>query len=100
MCRNFKPNKAKTKSKQKHQAKASKNKQQIKKQKASEVSARPFREACLGGTMANKANAKSGWEEFGIVVSYIDIVKYEPFAGNSYIPLPKDLAARKAIINV
>ena len=31
---------------------------------------------------------------------WLDIAKYEPFKGGSYIPLPKYLANKKAIINI
>ena len=31
---------------------------------------------------------------------YLNVAKYEPLEGSSYIPLPKILANKKAIINV
>lgn len=42
----------------------------------------------------------SGWEEDGVEDGYIDVAVYEPSAGNSYIPLPPALGAKKAIVNV
>ena len=42
----------------------------------------------------------SGWTYHSIVKLTIDTVKYKPLGGSSYIPLPKDIADKKAIVNV
>ena len=36
----------------------------------------------------------------GIVAAYIDVARYEPLRGGSYMPLPKKLINKKAIINI
>ena len=42
----------------------------------------------------------SGWCLESIVELSINVAKYAPLAGNSYIPTPKELADKKAIVNV
>ena len=42
----------------------------------------------------------SGWVIEGIVAAYIDVARYEPLRGGSYMPLPKKLINKKAIINI
>ena len=43
-----------------------------------------------------------GWVLEGIVAAYVNVARsrYGPFRGRSYMPLPKKLQAKKAIINV
>ena len=48
----------------------------------------------------NFTNKKSGLEIDRCVKIYLNIAKYEPFKGSSYVPLPKALANKKTIINV
>ena len=45
-------------------------------------------------------NTASGLEIDHCIKIYLNIAKYEPLKGSSYIPLPKALANKKAIINV
>ena len=45
-------------------------------------------------------NSGSGWVFKSIVSLEIHTVKYEPMRGSSYIPLPKYLADKKALINL
>ena len=45
-------------------------------------------------------NTASGLEVDHCITLYLNIAKYEPLKGSSYIPLPKPLADKKAIINV
>ena len=42
----------------------------------------------------------SNWRLHSVLSVDLHIVKYEPLSGSSYIPLPKFLAAKKAIINL
>ena len=42
----------------------------------------------------------SGWVIEGIVAAYVNVERYEPLRGGSYMPLPKNLQNKKAIINV
>ena len=42
----------------------------------------------------------SGWKFDRVEELNIDTVKYEPLKGSSYIPLPKNLADKKALINM
>ena len=51
-------------------------------------------------SIENFQNQSSNWQ-FDEVVSFsIDIDPYNPLSGSSYLPLPKFLADKKAIINV
>jgi hypothetical protein len=45
-------------------------------------------------------NTETGLEIEGCTNLYLNIAKYEPLRGSSYIPLPKALENKKAIINV
>ena len=45
-------------------------------------------------------NIASGLEIDHCIKLYLNIAKYEPLKGSSYIPLPETLANKKAIINV
>ena len=42
----------------------------------------------------------SGWEIDSIELAYINVAKYQPLRGGTYLPLPAALANKKAIINV
>ena len=42
----------------------------------------------------------SGWVEEGIKIAYLEVNKYEPIRGGSFIPTPSNLRNKKAIINV
>ena len=42
----------------------------------------------------------SNWKFHSVLSLELHTVKYDPLGGSSYIPLPKFLAAKKAIINL
>ena len=42
----------------------------------------------------------SGWRLHSIIRLELHTVRYNPLRGKSYIPLPKELANKKAIINM
>ena len=48
----------------------------------------------------NWSEAGSGWEAGDIDLAYINVARYQPLRGGTYIPLPASLAKKKAIINV
>ena len=50
--------------------------------------------------LENYMNEGSGWNFERVQLLWLDIAKYEPPKGGSYIPLPSFLANKKAIINV
>ena len=45
-------------------------------------------------------NTASGLEIAHCIKLYLNIAKFEPLKGSSYIPLPEALANKKAIINL
>ncbi|KAL9987983.1 hypothetical protein ACROYT_G002373 [Oculina patagonica] len=42
----------------------------------------------------------SGWVIERITEAYVNVARYQPLRGGTYLPLPADLAKKKAIINV
>ena len=42
----------------------------------------------------------SGWEIVRITIAYVNVARYQPLRGGTYLPLPAKLASKKAIINV
>ncbi|KAL9951857.1 hypothetical protein ACROYT_G044596 [Oculina patagonica] len=42
----------------------------------------------------------SGWVFERITVAYVNVARYQPLRGGTYLPLPANLAKKKAIINV
>ena len=46
------------------------------------------------------AERESGWVLEKILYLEININKYNPLRASSYIPLPKDIASKKAIVNI
>ena len=50
--------------------------------------------------VANFQRRGSGWIFRKVLSMYIHLNKYEPLSGSSYIPLPKTLQKKKAVINV
>ena len=50
--------------------------------------------------VANFQRRGSGWIFRKVLNMYIHLNKYEPFSGSSYIPLPKVLLNKRAIVNV
>ena len=51
-------------------------------------------------TMATFQNEGSPWKLRGIIQLELHTVRYKPLRGETYIPLPKELADKKAIINM
>ena len=54
----------------------------------------------IRGEIENWSLLGSGWEVESIEIAYINVAKYQPLRGGTYLPLPADLAKKKAIINV
>ena len=52
------------------------------------------------GETDNWSEAGSGWVAGGIDLAYIEVARYNPLRGGTYLPLPASLAKKKAIINV
>ena len=50
--------------------------------------------------LANWVERGSGWVVGGISKSYLDFSRYNPLRGGHYLPLPKDLQSKNAIISV
>ena len=48
----------------------------------------------------NWSEAGSGWIAGDIDLAYINVARYQPLRGGTYLPLPASLAKKKAIINV
>ena len=54
----------------------------------------------INGDIESWQEGGSGWNLEGIMVAYINVARYQPFRAGSYLPLPNDLAKKKAVINV
>ena len=54
----------------------------------------------IKGEIENWSLQGSGWEVERIETAYVNVAKYQPLRGGTYLPLPADLAKKKAIINV
>ena len=54
----------------------------------------------IKGEIENWSLQGSGWEIESIELAYVNVAKYQPLRGGTYLPLPADLAKKKAIINV
>ena len=50
--------------------------------------------------MATFQSMGSGWRLYNIIQLELHTVSYNPLRGETYIPLPKELADKKAIINI
>ena len=50
--------------------------------------------------MATCQNSGSGWRLYNITNLELHTVRYDPLRGETWIPLPKELANKKAIINM
>ena len=50
--------------------------------------------------LANWVERGSGWVVEAIEKVYLDFARHDPIRGGHYLPLPKDLKAKNAIINV
>ena len=54
----------------------------------------------IRGEIENWSMQGSGWDIESIEMAYINVAKYVPLRGGSYLPLPAKLANKKAIVNV
>ena len=54
----------------------------------------------IRGEIENWSLEGSGWEVERIETAYVNVAKYQPLRGGTYLPLPANLAKKKAIINV
>jgi len=54
----------------------------------------------IRGEIEASSEAGSGWVVERITLAYVNVAKYEPLRGGTYLPLPAKLANKKAIINV
>ena len=52
------------------------------------------------GEIENWSEKGSGWEVERIMVAYVNVARYQPLRGGTYLPLPANLAKKKTIINV
>jgi len=52
------------------------------------------------GEIESWSQRGSGWPVDRIMTAYINVARYEPLRGGNYLPLPANLAKKKAIINV
>ena len=54
----------------------------------------------IRGEIENWSLEGSGWEVERIRTAYVNVARYRPLRGGTYLPLPANLAKKKAIINV
>ena len=54
----------------------------------------------IRGEIENWSLEGSGWEVERIETAYVNVAKYQPLRGGTYLPLPANLAKKKTIINV
>ena len=54
----------------------------------------------IKGEIESWSERGSGWEVERIETAYVNVAKYQPLRGGTYLPLPANLAKKKAIINV
>ena len=54
----------------------------------------------IKGEIENWSSQGSGWDIESIELAYVNVAKYQPLRGGTYMPLPAALANKKAIINV
>jgi len=52
------------------------------------------------GEIEHWSEKGSGWVVEKIQIAYVNVARYQPLRGGSYLPLPAKLAKKKAIINV
>ena len=53
----------------------------------------------IKGEIENWSVQGSGWEVERIETAYVIVARYQPLRGGTYLPLPANLAKKKAIIN-
>ena len=54
----------------------------------------------IKGEIESWSERGSGWVLERIMVAYVNVARYQPLRGGTYLPLPANLAKKKAIINV
>ena len=54
----------------------------------------------IRGERENWSLEGSGWDIDRIMTAYVNVARYQPLRGGTYLPLPANLAKKKAIINV
>ena len=54
----------------------------------------------VNDNMTNFQRRGSGWRFHNVIYVELSVNKYAPLAGSSYIPIPKFLKEKKAIVNV
>ena len=54
----------------------------------------------IRGEIENWSFEGSGWEVERIETAYVNVARYQPLRGGTYLPLPANLAKKKAIIDV
>jgi len=54
----------------------------------------------IKGEIESWSERGSGWVLERIMVAYVNVARYQPLRVGTYLPLPKNLAKKKAIINV
>ena len=52
------------------------------------------------GEIENWSEMGSGWEVEKMTIAYVNVARYQPLRGGTYLSLPANLAKKKAIINV
>jgi len=52
------------------------------------------------GEIENWSEKGSGWVDKRIQIMYVNVARYQPLRGGTYLPLPAKLAKKKAIMNV
>jgi len=52
------------------------------------------------GEIENWSERGSGWEIESINIAHINVARYQPLRGGTYLPLPASLAKKKAVVNV
>ena len=54
----------------------------------------------IKGEIESWSERGSGWVVEKINIAYVNVARYQPLRGGTYLPLPANLAKKKAIINV
>jgi len=52
------------------------------------------------GEIEHWSEMGSGWVVERIQIAYVNVARYQPLRGGTYLPLPAELAKKKAIVNV
>ena len=54
----------------------------------------------IKGEIESWSERGSGWVLERIMVAYVNVARFQPLRGGTYLPLPANLAKKKAIINM